>query len=104
MRTYCIMRGEGTNDVLGGVMKTAAEPICELSKKIAKICQHLRPYQALEYDPGLGIVLITTEWSISINEMDKVGEILAHRQADEKITVRRFGTHYKISLVKSLAV
>ncbi len=85
-------------------MESTAEPICALSKKIAKICLHLLPYQALEYDPGLGMVLITTQWSISVDEVDKLFEILARRQADERVTVRRFDTHYKVSLVKSLTV
>jgi hypothetical protein len=85
-------------------MEPIVEPICDISKKISKICLHLRPYQALEYDPALGVVIITTDWSIPIDQVNQLQEILAQRHNDEKIIVRRFDAHYKISLIRSLAV
>ncbi len=86
------------------MMAATAEPNSTLSKKIAKICVNLRPYQALEYDPAVGMLLLITEWLIPSADVDKIGEILARRTDDEKITVRRFDDNYKVALVKRLPV
>jgi len=86
------------------MIAATAEPNSTLSKKITKICVQLRPYQALEYDPAVEMLLLTTEWLISSSDADKLGEIVARRTDDEKITVRRFDDNYKVALVKRLVV
>jgi len=76
----------------------------DLSEKIAKICANLRPFQALEYDPTAGIIVLITEWLIPSGDVERISDIIAHRKEDEKITVRRFDENYKVALIKRLSV
>lgn len=76
----------------------------DLSEKIAKICINLRPFQALEYDPALGTLVLITEWLIPSSDVERVADIIAHRKEDEKITVRRYDENYKVALIKRLSV
>ena len=85
-------------------MATTADSQSNLSGKIAKICANLRPFQALEYDPAAGMILIITEWLIPSGEVGQISEIIARRKADEKITVRRYDENYKVALIKRLSV
>jgi hypothetical protein len=85
-------------------MAAMAESQSNLSSKIAKICANLRPFQALEYDPAAGMILIITEWLIPSGEVEQISEIIARRKADEKITVRRYDENFKVALIKRLAV
>lgn len=86
------------------IMAAIAENQPNLSSKIARICANLRPFQALEYDPAAGMILIITEWLIPSGEVDKISEIIARRKDDEKITVRRYDENFKVALIKRLAV
>jgi len=85
-------------------MAATPQHISDLSKKIAKICLNLRPYQSLEYDPEDGMLVIITEWLVPGTAADQIWEIFARRKDDEKITVRRYDENYKVTLVKRLAV
>ena len=76
----------------------------DLSNKIAKICVSLRPFQALEYDPSAGMILLITEWLIPSSEVERISDIIARRKEDEKITVKRYDENYKIALIKRLNV
>ncbi len=76
----------------------------DLSEKIAKICANLRPFQALEYDPAAGIIVLITEWLIPSSDVERISDIIAHRKEDEKITVRRYDENYKVALIKRLSV
>ena len=85
-------------------MSATEEYKTDLSNKIAKICANLRPFQALEYDPSAGTILLITEWLIPSSEVDRVSDIIARRKEDEKITVRRYDENYQIALIKRLVV
>ncbi len=85
-------------------MAATKEAKNDLSEKIAKICANLRPFQALEYDPAAGIIVLITEWLIPSGDVERISDIIAHRKEDEKITVRRFDENYKVALIKRLSV
>jgi hypothetical protein len=73
-----------------------------LSRKIAQVCASLKPFQSLEYDPATGLVLIITELLVPGHDLNQLAEILTHRRADEKISVKRFADNYKIVLTRRI--
>jgi hypothetical protein len=75
-----------------------------LSGKIAQACANLKPFQTIEYDPATNTVLIVTELLVPSPDVNQLVEILAHRRADEKVTIKRFAEHYKIALTRGLKV
>ena len=85
-------------------MASTADNRTDLSSKLAKICVNLRPFQALEYDPALGMILLITEWLIPSSEVERIAEIIARRKEDEKITVKRYDESFKVALIKRLTV
>lgn len=78
------------------------EAAVTLSRKIAQVCANLKPFQAVEYDPATGMVLIISEFLVPGHDAGQVTELLTHRRADEKVSVKRFADNYKIILTRRI--
>lgn len=83
-------------------MPATNEPPANLARKIAEVVIKLKPFQSLEYDPETGLVSIVTELLVPGDEVDKIAEILARCDEDEKVTVKRYADSYKVILSRHI--
>ncbi|RIK35336.1 MAG: hypothetical protein DCC55_30590 [Chloroflexi bacterium] len=83
-------------------MPATNEPPANLPRKIAEVVIKLKPFQSLEYDPETGLVSIVTELLVPGDEVDKIAEILARCDEDEKVTVKRYADSYKVILSRHI--
>jgi hypothetical protein len=83
-------------------MPATTEQPTNLPRKIAEVAVRLKPFQSLEYDPETGLVSIVTELLIPGDEADKIAEILARCEQDEKVTVKRYAESYKVVLSRHI--
>lgn len=81
---------------------SATNQSTNLSEKIAQICLGLKPFQALEYDPGTNTVSIVTECLVPSKAVDQISLIVTSRRDDEKVMVRRYADKFKITFIRSI--
>lgn len=72
--------------------------------KLAQLSVCLEPFQAIEYDPATGSVVITTETLFAAHETDKITRLVANRREGEKLRIRRFPDGYKVTTVNELTL
>jgi hypothetical protein len=73
-------------------------------RKLAQLSIGLRPFQALEYDPATGSVVITTETLVAAHETEQIIRLVANRREEEKLRIRRFPDGYKVTTVSELTL
>ena len=72
--------------------------------KLAQLSISLKPFQALEYDPATGSVVITTESLVAVHETEKIMRLVANRREGEKLRIRRFPDGYKVTTINELTL
>lgn len=72
--------------------------------RLAQLSIGLKPFQALDYDPATGSVVITTETLVALHETEKIARLVADWREGERLRVRRFPDGYKVTTVSEVTL
>jgi hypothetical protein len=73
-------------------------------RRLVQLSVGLKPFQALEYDPATGRVVITTETLVATHETGKIAHLIAARPEGAILRIRRFPDAYKVTTISELTL